>query len=87
MLRRHFLVGGLVFGGIAFFMMNLVVIPLTRIGRQPFEWTAFAVGGVLLHVFLLGPAAAYFASRASWEGGSGTSAAPAPSNATTSART
>jgi hypothetical protein len=68
-LRQRYLAGGLVFGGIAFFVMNLVVIPLTRIGRQPLRWTAFAIGGLLLHVLLLGPFAAYFASRAAWSGG------------------
>jgi hypothetical protein len=66
MLRQWFLIGGLVFGAIAFFVMNLVVIPLTRIGRQEFKWSAFAIGGLLIHVLLLGPAAAYFASRAAW---------------------
>ena len=40
--------------------------PLTRIGRQELKWRAFAIGGLLIHVFLLGPAAAYFASRAGW---------------------
>ena len=62
-LRRKTLPWGLAFGVIAFFVMNLVVIPLTRIGPQPLAWTAFAVGGLLVHTFLLGPAAAYFAGR------------------------
>ena len=47
----------------AFFVMTLVVVPLTRIGRQPFVWSAFSIGGLLVHAFLLGPAAAYFARR------------------------
>jgi hypothetical protein len=64
-LRTQFMIGGVVFGAIAFFVMNLVVIPLTRIGRSgPIQWNAFNIGGLIIHALLLGPAAAYFASRA-----------------------
>jgi hypothetical protein len=63
-LRRKTLLCGLAYGVIAFFVMNLVVVPLTRIGPQPLVWSAFNVGGLLVHVLLLGPAAAYFAGRA-----------------------
>lgn len=57
---------GLAFGVVAFFVMNLVVVPMTRIGRQALVWSAFNVGGLLLHIFLLGPVAAHFAGRAVW---------------------
>jgi len=63
-LRQKTLLCGVVYGVLAFFVMNLVVVPLTRIGPQPLVWSAFNVGGLLLHTFLLGPAAAYFAGRA-----------------------
>jgi len=63
-LRRRTLPGGIAFGVIAFFVMNLVVVPLTRIGPQPLVWSAFSIGGLLVHAILLGPAAAYFAARA-----------------------
>jgi hypothetical protein len=62
-MRRRVVLPGLLFGGAAFFVMNLVVVPLTRIGRQPLVWSGFQIGGLLLHIFLLGPAAAYFVSR------------------------
>ena len=62
-LRRLWPIGGVVFGVIAFFVMNLVVVPLTRIGPQPLTWTPFAIGGILIHALLLGPAAAWYASR------------------------
>jgi hypothetical protein len=62
-LRRRTLLWGLAYGVIAFFVMNLVVVPMTRIGRQPLVWSTFNVGGLLLHVLLLGPVAAYFAGR------------------------
>jgi hypothetical protein len=66
LLRRRRLICGLAFGVIAFFVMNLVVIPLTRIGSRPLVWSPFDIGGLLVHTFLLGPAAAYFAGRATW---------------------
>lgn len=65
-LRQKTVLCGLMYGVIAFFVMNLVVVPLTRIGPQPLVWSAFNVGGLLVHAFLLGPAAAYFAGRAAW---------------------
>jgi hypothetical protein len=65
-LRQKTVLCGLAYGAIAFFVMNLVVVPLTRIGRQPLVWSAFNVGGLFVHVLLLGPAAAYFAGRAAW---------------------
>ena len=65
-LRRRALLWGLAYGLIAFFVMNLVVVPMTRIGRQPLTWSAFNVGALLLHILLLGPVAAYFSGRAAW---------------------
>jgi hypothetical protein len=65
-LRQKTLLCGIAFGVLAFFVMTLVVVPLTRIGRQPLVWSAFTIAGLLVHAFLLGPAAAYFAGRASW---------------------
>jgi hypothetical protein len=63
-MRRSVVLPGILFGAAAFFVMNLMVVPLTRIGPQPLVWSAFQVGALLLHVFLLGPAAAYFVGRA-----------------------
>lgn len=63
-LWQHAIPCGLAYGAIAFFVMNLVVIPLTRIGRQPLVWSAFNIGAIICHVLLIGPAAAYFARRA-----------------------
>ena len=68
-LRQKLLVSGLAYGLITFFVMNLVVVPLTRIGPRPLVWSAFTVGGLLLHILLLGPAAAYFAGRVAWREG------------------
>ncbi len=59
---------GLAYGGVAFFVMNEIVIPLTRIGPRPFVWSPFNIGGLFVHTLLLGPAAAYFARRARPDG-------------------
>jgi hypothetical protein len=67
LLREKTLICGLAYGLLAFFGMNLVVVPLTRIGRQPLVWSAFNIGGLLVHIFLLGPVAAYFAGRTTWK--------------------
>jgi hypothetical protein len=65
-LRTKFLLWGPGFGVIAFFVMNLVVVPLTRIGPRPLTWSPFNIGGLLVHALLIGPAAAFFAGRAEW---------------------
>ena len=63
-MREKILLCGPVFGVIAFFVMNLVVVPLTRIGPQPLHWSTWTIGGLLVHALLIGPAAAYFAGNA-----------------------
>ena len=63
-LRRRTLLAGVPFGVVAFFVMNLAVVPLTRIGFHPLQWNPFNVGGLLVHALLIGPAAAFFAGRA-----------------------
>lgn len=61
-LVRRFVLCGLVYGAVAYFVMNLVVIPLTRLPPRPFR---FDVPDFLVHVFAIGLTAAYFARRAS----------------------
>ena len=57
---------GMAYGVWVFFMMNWVVIPLTRIGRVP-AFTPSALGSALLvHVFLVGLPAALVARRIAW---------------------
>jgi len=68
-LRRQTVPCGMVFGVIAFFVMNLVIVPRTHIGSHPLVWTPFNIGGLLLHMLLLGPAAAYFGGRVAWPQG------------------
>lgn len=63
-LGRRTVVGGLAYGVAVFLVMNVIVIPMTRIGPRPLVWSAFKVGDLLVHVLLLGPVAAYFAGRA-----------------------
>ena len=65
-LTRHAVPLGMAYGLWVFFVMNWVVIPLTRIGRVPTFTTGALVGGVLMHVFLIGPPAALVARRVAW---------------------
>jgi hypothetical protein len=52
-LARRPVVCGIVYGVGAYFFMNLVVIPLSAIGRQPFT-TGPLVNGLLIHAFGIG---------------------------------
>jgi hypothetical protein len=61
--RRPLLVGPL-YGVVAFFVMNLVVIPLSAIGTVVLRWPA-AINGLLIHALLVGPPAAIAAAKAS----------------------
>jgi hypothetical protein len=63
LLRQRPFLCGFMFGVVAFFVMNLVVVPLTRIGPQPLVPSAFNVGALLIHALLLGPTAAFFSAR------------------------
>jgi hypothetical protein len=60
--ERPLLVGPL-YGVAAFFVMNLVVIPLSAIGTVILRWPA-AIGGLLIHALLVGPPAAIAAAKA-----------------------
>jgi hypothetical protein len=62
-LRRRPLLYGPLFGVVAYFVMNLVVIPLSAIGGAP-TFTVFGLtNGLLIHIFGVGLPAALLASR------------------------
>ncbi len=61
-LARRPLVCGPIFGVAAYFFMNLVVIPLSRIGPQPFTTGPF-INGILIHAIGIGIPIAVIASR------------------------
>ena len=63
-LTRHAVVSGILYGVAAYFVMNLVVLPLSAAGKPAFSWPVF-VNGVLIHAFGVGLPAALFASAAS----------------------
>jgi hypothetical protein len=46
-----------------FFVMNLVVIPLSAIGTVVLRWPG-AINGLLIHAVLVGPAAVIAATKA-----------------------
>src|SRR5262249_57726804 len=62
MLARRPLICGPIFGVGAYFFMNLVVIPLSRIGPQPFTTGPF-INGILIHAIGIGTPVALIASR------------------------
>ena len=63
-LGRHPIACGIAYGIAAYFFMNLVVIPLSLIGPQPFTTGPF-VNGILIHAFGVGIPTALIAGRAS----------------------
>lgn len=65
-LVRHAIVFGLLYGIIAYFVMNYVVIPLSAASRGAFSTPVF-LNGILIHMFGVGLPAALFA-RAAMEG-------------------
>ncbi|HEX4912475.1 MAG TPA: hypothetical protein VFV51_00890 [Vicinamibacterales bacterium] len=66
-LRKHWVICGLIFGVIAYFVMTFVVVPLSNAGpgRVTFALpaTPVLINGLLIHAFGVGLPAAYFASR------------------------
>ncbi len=66
--RRPLLVGPL-YGVAAFFVMNLVVIPLSAIGTVVLRWPG-AINGLLIHAVIVGPPAAIAAAKAAKRSGS-----------------
>jgi hypothetical protein len=61
-LARRPLVFGPIYGMVAFFVMNLVVIPLSVIGTVTLRWPG-AINGLLIHALLVGPPAAVAAAK------------------------
>lgn len=59
--RRPLLLGPL-YGIAAFFVMNLVVIPLSAIGTVIIRWPG-AINGLVIHALLVGPPAAIAAAK------------------------
>ena len=66
-LRRRWVIGGLVFGILAYFVMTFVVVPLSNAGGGSITFalpvTPVLINGLLIHAFGVGLPAAYFASR------------------------
>ena len=66
-LRQQWVVCGLAFGVVAYFVMTWVVVPMSNAGNHTITFalpaTAIMINGVLIHMFGVGLPAAYFASR------------------------
>ena len=67
LLRKQWVICGLVFGVIAYFVMTWFVVPMSNAGNQQITFalpaTPIMINGVLIHMFGVGLPAAYFASR------------------------
>jgi hypothetical protein len=53
-LRRHAVVGGLFFGIVVYFVMNLIVVPLSAAPFTPSSAPALMVPALVAHMFLVG---------------------------------
>ncbi len=58
-LTEHPIVAGLIYGELVFLFMNMVVLPLSALHRDPLQWTSFSpwpalITGPLGHPFLVG---------------------------------
>ena len=66
-LRRHWVVCGLMFGVLAYFVMTFLVVPLSNAGPGRITFalpvTPVLINGLAIHAFGVGLPAAYFASR------------------------
>ena len=66
-LRKHWVVCGVMFGVLAYFVMTFLVVPLSNAGpgRVTFALpvTPVLINGLAIHAFGVGLPAAYFASR------------------------
>jgi hypothetical protein len=66
-LRKQWVVCGLAFGVIAYFVMTWFVVPMSNAGNHTITFTlpatAIMINGVVIHMFGVGLPAAYFASR------------------------
>ncbi len=63
-LRRHPIVSGLAYGVAVYLVMNLIVLPLSAVGRPTFVLPV-VVNGVLIHMFGVGLPSSLFARAAS----------------------
>lgn len=67
LLRRRWLVCGLIFGVLAYFVMTFIVVPMSNAGSGRIAFTLppapVLMNGLLIHALGVGLPAAYFASR------------------------
>jgi len=66
-MRKQWVVSGLVFGVTAYFVMTWFVVPMSNAGNHTITFalpaTPVMINGILIHMFGVGLPAAYFSSR------------------------
>lgn len=69
LLRKQWVICGVVFGVIAYFVMTWFVVPMSNAGNHQITFalpvTAVMINGILIHMFGVGLPAAYFSSKTS----------------------
>ena len=69
MMRKQWLISGIAFGVIAYFVMTWFVVPMSNAGNHQITFalpaTPIMINGILIHMFGVGLPAAYFAFKAS----------------------
>ena len=69
MMRKQWLISGIAFGVIAYFVMTWFVVPMSNAGNHQITFALPAapimINGILIHMFGVGLPAAYFASKVS----------------------
>ena len=67
-MRKQWLICGIVFGVIAYLVMTWFVVPMSNAGNHTITFalpaTPIMINGILIHMFGVGLPAAYFASKA-----------------------
>jgi hypothetical protein len=64
LLTRHPVIWGLLYGLVAYAVMNLVVLPLSKVGGPSLPATPVLANGLLIHMFGVGLPSALFARAA-----------------------
>ena len=60
--RGNWIVYGLVYGVVVWLLMNLVVLPMTRIQARPFNWNSAITGAIIL-MLMIGLPISYLARK------------------------
>ena len=61
-LLRHAVLAGLIYGGVVYFAMSYVIVPMTQVRQGAFNWYGL-ISGVIIHMLFVGLPVALIARR------------------------